>query len=207
MKEKQNSSEVAKQKRLKNYEIRRANMLERGFTEHIGTISILKANIMAFVTAGPFAILAVVIYYYVWGEISFHFDLSESIYFLCAILISLPIHEFIHGFTWSFFCQNKWKSIHFGVMKETLTPYCHCEEPLRFGSYLIGSLMPLLILGFGISILGIALHSSVLLATGALNMLSAGGDTTIACMLLKYHKCEILDHPTECGFVAYCKEV
>lgn len=41
------------------------------------------------------------------------------------------------------------------------------------------------------------------------NILSAGGDTTIACMELKYlkqdEKCYILDHPTNCGFVAFVK--
>jgi len=48
------------------------------------------------------------------------------------------------------------------------------------------------------------------LSLGLFNILAAGGDTTIACMLLRYLKydkcCYILDHPTDCGFVAFVKQ-
>lgn len=206
MQNKGNKKDSEKQKRLDNYEMQREQMLELGYKESVGTISIIKANIMAFVTAGPFVILAIILYLIIWDEISFNFNLLSSYIFLVSMIISIPLHEFIHGFTWHLFCKHKWKSIHFGVMWEFLTPYCHCKEPLNFRHYIIGGLMPLIVLGFGISSLGIALNRPILLAIGAINILSAGGDTTIAFMLLKYRKSEILDHPTDCGFVAFSKE-
>lgn len=66
--------------------------------------------------------------------------------------------------------------------------------------------MPFVVLGIVLSALGIASHNNILVTIGALNILSAGGDTTISCMLFKYRKCVILDHPSECGFVAFRKE-
>lgn len=206
MQEKQSKKDLDIQKRIENYEVQRSNMLELGYTEHIGTISILKANLLAFVTAGPIAILAIIIYIVVWKEFNRYNGISETIYLLVAFLICIPIHEAIHGITWHLFCKNKWKSIQFGVMWKSLTPYCYCEEPLKFGSYLAGCLMPFVVLGIVLSALGIASHNNILVTIGALNILSAGGDTTISCMLFKYRKCVILDHPSECGFVAFRKE-
>ncbi len=203
MQEKQSKKELNIKKRIENYEEQRTNMLKLGYTEHIGTISILKANLMVFVTAGPFALLAIIIYIAVWKEFNSYNGISETFYLLAAFLICIPIHEAIHGFTWNLFCKNKWKSIQFGVFWKSLTPYCYCVEPLRFGSYMAGCLMPFVVLGIGLSALAIVSHNNILLIIGVLNILSAGGDTTISCMLFKYRKCVILDHPTECGFVAF----
>jgi Protein of unknown function (DUF3267). len=205
MKEKQKKTNLEKEQRIQNYEMQREQMLKAGYTEFVGTISVVKANIMAMITAGPFAILVIILYFYVWKDSSIRFNGLSSFLFLLGMIVSIPIHEFIHGFTWHFFCKNKWKSIHFGIIKEMLTPYCHCKEPLSFASYLLGGLMPLLVLGFGMSILGIVLHSGLVLAIGAINIVCAGGDTTIVCMLLKYRDCKIIDHPTDCGFAAFRK--
>ena len=36
-------------------------------------------------------------------------------------------------------------------------------------------------------------------------MVSAGGDTTIALMLIRRRRSLIIDHPTKCGFTAFEK--
>lgn len=202
---KNKKSEIEKQKRIENFEMQKQVMNQQGYRDYIGTISIIRANIMAFVTAGPFMILAFIIYISVWGGLSYQFNLLGYFIFLLLLTASLPLHEFIHGFTWHFFCKDRWKSIQFGVIWEYLTPYCHCREPLPCGKYLLGGLMPFLILGIGVSFLGIIFHSSMLISLGILNILAAGGDTTIACMAIKYRGCILLDHPTECGFIAFKK--
>lgn len=196
-----------KEKRVNDYLVIRDMFIQQEYSEHIETISILKANIMALITAGPFFVFFFAIYIFIHDSIDFNFSGISGIIIWISIILSIPIHEFFHGFGWHLFCKNKWKSIRFGIMWSSLTPYCTCKEPLSFKSYLIGGLLPLTILGFLMSTIGIVFGSFSVFIIGALNILFAGGDTTIAFMLLKFRKGDyiILDHPTDCGFVAYKK--
>jgi hypothetical protein len=200
------TKKASQNKLIENYENQKNQMLKLGYEEHVNTISILKANLMVFITAGPFAIIIISIYLALWKSIIFEINFSHLI-ILLAIFISIPIHEFIHGFTWHFFCNKKWKSIHFGVLWKALTPYCHCKEPLNFNQYILGGLMPFLTLGLVISLIAIISGSSLILFIGLFNILVSGGDTTIAYKLLKHRKSKIIDHPTKCGFIAFAKKV
>ena len=191
------------QKRIDHFEKQRRHMIQQGYTEHIGTISIVKANVMALATAGPFAIAAAAVYLLYWKSGSVQMGLKEIALFFVCFLISIPLHEGIHGLTWGLFCKNGFKSIRFGFMKESLTPYCHCMEPLSWGRYLLGGLMPFCILGIGIFLVSLFTCSTLLLILSISSMLAAGGDTTIAWMLLPYRDAKIIDHPTECGFAAF----
>lgn len=197
---------IDKELRLKNYRVQRQALLNAGYREYVGTISILKANLWALATAGPFAILAAVIYIIKWGALSIQLNLWNVVLFLLLFLISIPVHEGLHGLTWGICCRNHFKSIRFGIMKDSGTPYCHCMEPLHFGSYIAGGLMPFFLLGIILFLISLLLHCFLLLLLSMINILCAGGDTTIALMLFRYRDAEILDHPTDCGFVAFRKE-
>ena len=197
---------IDKEFRLKNYRVQRQALLNAGYREYVGTISILKANLWALATAGPFAILAAVIYIIKWGALSIQLNLWNVVLFLLLFLISSPVHEGLHGLTWGICCRNHFKSIRFGIMKDSGTPYCHCMEPLHFGSYIAGGLMPFFLLGIILCLISLLLHCFLLLLLSMINILCAGGDTTIALMLFRYRDAEILDHPTDCGFVAFRKE-
>lgn len=203
-----NNKDIKKEKLIDSYEKNRSMMIQQGYEEHICTISIIKANLMALVTAGPIAVICFIMYMNKWQGISFSFSKNSIkllIIYLAMIFACFAIHEIIHGITWGIFCKNKWKSIHLGVMWSELTPYCHCKEPLRFGGYILGGLMPLLILGIGFFLISYFTGNVGLMFLSLINILGAGGDTTIALMLLKYRKAYIVDHPTECGFVAFTK--
>jgi len=198
--------EIEKQKRIENYENNRLEMLKQGFNEKIGTISILKANLMVFITAAPIVVVCFILYMLKWNTISFSVEgngIFVLILYFPVMAFFLIIHEVIHGISWSLFCKDKWKSIHLGVMWEKLTPYCHCKEPLKFPSYIFGGLMPLMILGIGLFVISYFIGSGVLMFISLMNILGAGGDITIALMLLKYRNAYILDHPTKCGFIAF----
>ena len=198
-----------KKDKLKNriaaFESVRQKMSEEGYREQIHTISIVKANLMAIVTTIPIILLFSFLYLKIWDTASIAFDFPTYLLFLAAIIASCPIHELIHGITWSLFCKNGWKSIHLGMEWKMLTPYCHCEEPLPFAGYFLGGLMPLFLLGVGVYILAFILGNSFLLVFGFISILGAGGDLTIALKLIKYHDGQIYDHPTECGFVVFSK--
>lgn len=198
-------SAAEKQKRIENYKAQREKMLAEGYREQVGVISIAKANVMAFVTAGPFALIAIVIYFLKNSGGKAFLAGNDFLSLAILLLICIPIHELIHGIAWSLFCKEGWKSIGFGVMWEYLTPYCHCKEPLSFRGYICGGLAPFMVLGIGGLILALVNESPMLLYLSVFNILSAGGDTTIALMLFKHTRAKILDHPSECGFVAFEK--
>lgn len=211
-KEKEKKDSPAKQRIIANYEEQKRHYLGEGYTEIQETISIVKANVMAFVTAGPFALLGIIIWIAAQRWRGMEYDkniIGGTLLFFMLIIASMFIHELLHGAGWQFFTRGKWKSIYLGVMWEYLTPYCHCKEPLKPKQYLVGVLTPFMVLGVGVYVAAFVSGSHLLFVLSLLNILSAGGDTTIACMELKYLKqkegCYILDHPTECGFIAFKK--
>ena len=194
---------------LENYKNIKEKLISEGYKEETSYISVLKVNIFAFLTAGPFAALIFFIYFIIWN--GFYIEIKSPYSLLWAwilLVLSIPVHEFLHGFTWQFFCKKRWKSIKFGILWSKLTPYCHCKEAVTTKEYLLGLLMPFLILGIVLGIISIILENPYMMFFSFFNILSAGGDTTIAFKLFKYIKRKnvlILDHPTECGFVAFEK--
>ena len=198
-----------KEKIIANYEIQKQKFFEDGYEEYQETISVLKANIMAFVTAGPFALLQVIIWILAKKGGEGVFGIREMLVFWGSFLALLFVHELLHGLGWVKWTRKKWQSIYLGMMWDSLTPYCHCKEPLKPKHYLAGVLAPFLTVGIGRFLLALIVGNHVIFLLSVLNTLSAGGDTTIACMLFRYLKykdnCYILDHPTKCGFVAFVK--
>ena len=63
------------------------------------------------------------------------------------VIVGIVVHELIHGLTWACYAKRGWKSISFGVMWKLLTPYCHCDEPMHISGYMMGAMMPCIILG------------------------------------------------------------
>lgn len=106
-------------------------MEAEGFEAHDLTISAVYANVMAVVLALP--ILLVLWAVFVWKN--GHGSISNPMLLVVLVLFFLLIvvHEAIHGLFWSFFAKNKWKSISFGIMWNSLTPYCTCQEELTKG--------------------------------------------------------------------------
>jgi Protein of unknown function (DUF3267). len=130
-----------------------------------------------------------------------HFVFSPII-----LLAGIVVHELIHGITWSFFCEKGWKSIHFGVLWKMLTPYCHCAEPLLKRQYVIGAMMPMVILGLVPSILALFTGSFGMLLFGIIFINAACGDILICWKIRKESPDTlVLDHPSEAGCWVYRK--
>ncbi len=197
-----------KQERLRDYQEQYGRLITEGYTAKDCVISVLKANIMAMVAAGPFAVLAVVLYLSKWGGETFilEVDFVSVALFLLAFLISIPVHEVLHGLAWSLVSKNGWKSIRFGILRPSYTPYCHCKEPLGFGAYLFGAVTPFLILGVATFLLSYTSGCLFWLLFSIVHFIAAGGDATLIFMMLPYTKAKFLDHPSECGFTAFVRE-
>lgn len=124
-----------------------------------------------------------------------------------AYLVLIPTHEAIHGITWAACNPLHFKAIEFGFMRESLTPYCTCAEPLGRASYITGSLAPLVVLGLAPAIAGVALGAGVVFVLALLMILGASGDIFVVVELLRHERTgnEVIcvDHPSECGLVVF----
>ncbi|MCF0123426.1 MAG: DUF3267 domain-containing protein [Ruminiclostridium sp.] len=129
--------------------------------------------------------------------------------FLIIELVLIFVHEAIHGVTWAIFAPSHFKVIEFGFMLDKLAPYCYCGEQLKKHAYLLGSVMPTLILGVIPCIAAIFINSFPLLLIGLFNILGGGGDLTIDFKILTYKtdasEQVIMDHPNECGLIFFEK--
>ena len=157
----------------------------------------------------PFMALAFWIYYKVNG-----FDLDcLSWGFLVALLMLILclsiLHELIHGITWSLFAKNHFHSIDFGIIWSSCSPYCTCSEPLKKWQYLLGIVMPTLVLGAGAAVVAIMANQLLLFFLSEFMLLSGGGDFLITLKILSYRtnkkKSVYCDHPYECGFAIFEK--
>lgn len=175
---------------------------------------------------GIFSFIPVIIiygipyYYYLWHQtttieslkkltistnlVEYSFLFSFSI--LIILIIGIILHELIHGITFSFFTKKGFKSIKFGVIWKMLTPYCHCVEPLLVKHYVLGGIMPAIILGFLPFVYSLIFGNLFWLTFAFFFTIAAIGDFIIIFMLRNEDKNSmVLDHPSEIGCFVYRK--
>ncbi|HLV09635.1 MAG TPA: DUF3267 domain-containing protein [Halanaerobiales bacterium] len=191
----------AQKKRFEKYSALRQELIEKGFEEKKFIISALKANLMVFVTSVPIVVVFWIIYAVLHGS----GRLNRPLIF-ALVLVSIIIHELIHGITWSLFTEKGWDSISFGVIWKYLTPYCTCDEYLPYGAYFLGGIAPTIILGFIPYIIALFTGNYTLLFISLFNILVGGGDIYIVYLIRKCKDAIFIDHPYLVGCVAFKKE-
>ena len=75
--------------------------------------------------------------------------------FAVSGVVLAVVHEGIHAIFWAMGTENHFKDIEFGFIKEKITPYCTSKAPLSKRMYILGSLMPMTIIGIGFGVAGI----------------------------------------------------
>ena len=155
----------------------------------------------------PFIVLYFVlkIYSFNIGENYF----SNYMLFMVLFIVFIVAHELIHGITWASFTKDKFKNIEFGIIWKSLNPYCTCKVPLKEIEYILGLIMPCIILGIIPSLISLFNANAWFFAMGIIQILSAGGDLYILKMILdnkNNNECLYLDHPTDIGVVKFEKE-
>ena len=208
----------AEKKRQAAFEEKEKKLLEKGYERKDIQISVLTANFVGILLTLPFVAAIVAGYILRNGMFDYHKVLDENpvMYFvgigviIAASLVLTVLHEKIHGWFWTIGAENGKKDIEFGFQKETLTPYCTCTSPLTKSMYILGSMMPMTILGVVLGIVSIFINNFVLLAVSAIQIIGGAGDILISTMLL-FHKTKgkdivLLDHPTKIGLVSFEKE-
>lgn len=123
-----------------------------------------------------------------------------------VMALGVVLHEFIHALSFVGFTQGGWKSIKFGILKETFTPYCHCKEPLKVKHYIFGALTPAVVLGIIPVIAAMAIGNVWMLLFGMFFTAAAGGDFMIVDLIRKEKKDDyVQDHPSEAGCFIFRK--
>ena len=179
------------------------NMLEEN--KRKVSIDIAKANLFGLVILLVSAVVFLVPFYYIWVGRKPLAELlgSETQWymFFFGLIVGVVIHELIHGITWACYAPGGWKSISFGVMWKMLTPYCHCDEPMRIPDYIKGAMMPCIVMGIIPSVVALLIGNLPLLLWGIFFIGGAAGDIWMTWLLTKEDpKSMVLDHPTEAGF-------
>jgi hypothetical protein len=171
-------------------------------------VSFLKANLFSILLLIPIILLFELPYFLIWGNnFTEHFRTyltfpQMMLALIVCLVLGIIAHELIHGIVFAKYAKNGFKSIKFGIAK--FTPYCHCKEPLLLKHYLIGGLMPTIILGIIPFIISIITGSVELNLFGFIFTLSGAGDLLIFWLLRKENKNSwIEDQPDKCGCYIY----
>jgi hypothetical protein len=135
-----------------------------------------------------------------WLNNNRHLFFFKSIWILIILIAGIILHELIHGLVFMIFNRKGIKSVSFGIMWKYLSPYCHCSEPLKMSHYIIGALMPGVILGFIPATLSIITGKIALLLFGFIFSVAAGGDFLIIWLLRNESRDSlVLDHESKVG--------
>jgi len=202
----------AEKKRAARFQEKADILKSQGYEESVHTVDIVKANIYAMLIMLPFVAIIAVPYLIMHGipqRGSFSDYLINLSLFIFLSMAEMAIHEGIHGLTWGLLSPDGFSTIEFGLIKEYMTPYCYCGTPLMRGQYILGSMMPTLVLGFLQGIIAILTGNFLILVLAVFLMIGGGGDFLIDWLLIRYKKKRetliLMDHPTELGFVAFEK--
>ena len=197
----------AEKRRLEHFEKTSEEMVRQGYVRQDLTVDIRKANRFGIFLMFPLLIIGYGLYYLIHRRMEF--AASSLLIFLLAFFGCIVLHELIHGLSWSIFTPRHFGDIEFGVMMPSMNPYCTCLVPLKKGQYLLGAVMPLVLLGILPMIAGIAAGNTNVLFLGIVMTDAAAGDIMIVNRLLAYRsnagEITYMDHPTEAGGVVFEK--
>lgn len=192
-----------REERFSRFDAACAALCGQGYTQRDKTLPPRRAGTLGILTAAPFAIAAIV------GGLflpDLHFLLTGSLFadaalFLVLLLASIPAHEGLHALGWAA-VSGTFRGLRFGLADGS--PYCACEKPLCRWKYLVGALLPLAVLGLGLSAAGLCLRTVPLFVLGAFNIACAGGDILVSARAAASPGL-LLDHPERCGFYQFCR--
>ena len=206
-KEQQRKLTKAEQRRKQKLEQLEQELYAQGYRRHDLTVGLVYANVMAIVLCTPLIVLLCAAFFACNASGTITMGIAGFWLWLLVLVVLIVVHELIHGITWAIFAPNHWKTVEFGFIVAYFTPYCTCGEPLKRYQYVIGALMPTLLLGIVPAIYAIASGSLPWLLTGCMMVLGGGGDLTIVLRLLRYHSggtdTVYIDHPYAAGVIAF----
>jgi len=177
------------------------------------TIDMAKANLAALFYFIFFFIVFGVPYFLLWAktnaiesykELVVDLGVYKLLKVFIVILLGIIVHELIHGVTWALFAKKGFKSISFGVTWKYMSPYCHCNELLAVKHYLVGAIMPGIVLGIIPLLLALVTGNIQLFLFGITFSVAATADLMMVNMLRKERMNSLVqDHSDKVGCFIY----
>ena len=183
-----------------------AELKARGYREKDVTISSGKATVLGVVFSVPFIVMIGLLYRLVLNErahLSEIEGLSFYSLFIAILVVSVVVHELLHGVGWAIASGKGWNAVRFNI--NAMMPSCACKVALEKKTYLIGVLAPFVVLGSGSILFVLVYPGTVSLLTMMVHFVAAGADLLIALHVLREGACLIADHPTQAGYIAFYK--
>jgi Putative zincin peptidase len=167
------------------------------------SVSMLTANLLVLVSAGPIVAALGWAYSLRWGAPSLAqgvWRLLDPRIFLATVIPGILAHELIHAVAWSIAARRPLSAIRIGIQWRAVSPYAHPKEPMPVGPYRVGALMPAVVLGFLPAGLAILLGWPLLMAWSLVFLLAAGGDFVVLWLIRHVPAGRLVqDHPTRAG--------
>jgi len=141
---------------------------------------------------------------YMWSyRLFFYKQLAEvpinmTLLLTGLLIISLAVHEVLHGVGWVLTKGCAAKNIH--LKFRMLMASCHCDKPLLGSRYMFGLVFPFAVLVTSTIILSFLYPSNVTLFAALVNIALCGGDILLFLRLFPYRRNKIIDHPDKAGF-------
>ena len=196
----------AEQRRLDAFEEMAEERIRRGYERVDLTVSLRRANVFGVILLIPLLMGSMLLFFLLHEDVT-GFRAGTMVLFLVLFAVLIVVHELIHGITWALFAEHHWKDIRFGFIREYLTPYCTCTVPLKRGEYIVGALMPMLLLGILPLLAGLLGGWWLPVLLGVAMTDAAAGDLLIVWDLLRYRsgreEIVYMDHPTQAGGVIF----
>jgi hypothetical protein len=155
----------------------------------------------------PLLGVMIAVHILIWGVGDLIEGLSQLAQLQSAIpvlVLGIPLHEFIHAFSWVLFGGISFQEINFGFDWKSLAPYAHATEPLKARAYRLGAAMPALLMGGLPYLIGIISGWAWFTNFGIFYVLAAGGDLVVLWLLRDLDgEARVEDHPTRAGCYVY----
>ena len=175
-----------------------------GFEPQKKTISMLVANLLAIALFVVVGALLCIPYFYLYGNNELTSWNTIFPWFLLLVVVGIVVHELVHGITWLLLTHKDFSHLSFGILPGGV--YCHIDVPMPKRQYVIGALMPLLLLGLVPTLVAFCIGSLLWLLLGIVFIVSAAGDIMIVWAIRKEpYNVLVYDHPSEPGCLVYCK--
>jgi hypothetical protein len=113
-------------------------------------------------------------------------SLQRLITYLVVFVIGVVIHELIHGLFYARYMKNGFKSVKIGF--KFPFAYAESKEVMRTDQFIIGLVMPMIILGVIPSIIATIISNPFVMLFGYAFIVAGSGDTLILLRIFKNRK-------------------
>ena len=173
------------------------------YQEKENIIKGISANIFSLLISIAIIVLLGFVYYKIWGYFIHQPIFRIDILLFIIIWIGfIFVHEMIHGIFWS-----KYTEVKINVVLKMIWRFCHCDNVIKIKNYIIGLIMPTIILGIIPALVGI-IFGNIFIFTFGLLMIVTGTDDFYTVYLLRKENKEAFmkDICSKIGFIIYTKK-